>query len=76
MTLTEIIRADALYLTNVRVECDSRYSTVEIGDDIFLQGQEADEFNDKVERLWNLTGDTTKDECAKHLAKPYVDCLS
>ncbi len=72
VTLTEIVKA---YCTDTVIECDVAFSTVAIGDDIFLQGQEADEFNDAVERLWNETGDTTIEECRAHLARPYVDCL-
>jgi hypothetical protein len=74
-TLSEIIRSDAAYVGDTVIECNSRFSTVSIGSDIFLQGQEADEFNDAAERLWNETGDTTIDECRAHLAKPYIDCL-
>lgn len=74
-TLSEIIKIDAAYARDTVIECNSAYSTVAIGSDIFLQGQEADEFNDEAERLWNLTGDTTIEECRAHLAKPYIDCL-
>lgn len=74
-TLSEIIRSDAAYVGDTVIECNSAFSTVAIGSDIFLQGQEADEFNDAVESLWNETGDTTIEDCRAHLAKPYIDCL-
>lgn len=75
VTLTEIIRSNAAYAGDIAIECNTAFSTVAIGDDIFLQGQEADEFNDEAERLWNETGDTTIEECRAHVAKPYIDCL-
>lgn len=74
-TLSEIIRSDAAYVGDTVIECNNALSTVAIGSDIFLQGQEADEFNDAAERLWNETGDTTMEDCRAHLAKPYIDCL-
>lgn len=75
-TLTALIRAATAYVGDTVIECDTAFSTVAIGSDIFLQGQEADEFNDAAERLWNETGDTTIDECRAHLARPYLDCLA
>lgn len=77
-TLIEIIRADAAWVerSGVTIECDSAYSTVAIGDDIFMQGDEADAFNDEAERLWNETQETTMEECRAHLARQYIESLS
>lgn len=82
MNLSDIIRADAAYVTasGFTVSCDSAYSTVAItegrtGECVFMQGDEADAFNDECETLHTRTGDTTMDECAAHLARPYVESL-
>ena len=63
------------------VDYDSAASTVCIMDsdgeqeDIFMQGDEADKFNDKIEELYNELRDVTEDEVALHLARPYVENL-
>jgi hypothetical protein len=75
MTLTEIIRADASYAGDVAIDVDTAYSTVAIGDDIFLQGDEAVSFIDEAQALWEKAGDVGIDEVYAHLAKPYLDCL-
>jgi hypothetical protein len=80
MTLSQIILANAAYVgrSNVTVTCNSSQSTVSIQSadgEAFLQGQEADEFNDEVERLYNEAGDVTMDDCRAHVAYDYVDTL-
>jgi len=77
VSLSKIVKEDAAWVerSGIEIDADSKYSTVAIGDDIFMQGQEADEFNEETERIYNLTGDTTMDECAAHLARPYIECL-
>lgn len=80
-TLTTVILEDSEWVErlNFTIKCDSARSTVSIdssiGDHIFMQGQEADEFNDAAEKLWNETQNTTMDECRAHLARPYIETL-
>ena len=80
-TLTQIIKEDAAFLFDVGVEVDRAFSTVSIEDltgvqdDIFMSGHEAEEFIDELDQLWLEAGDVTEDEVAKHLARPYVECL-
>ncbi len=64
----------------VIVETDTAHSTVSIKDasgaEIFLQGDEADTFNDEVARLYNDAGDITESDAARLTAYPYVDLLT
>jgi hypothetical protein len=76
MTLTEIIRAGAVYAGDVAIAVNPSYSTVAIGDDIFMQGDEATAFIDEAQALWEQAGDVSIDEVYAHLAGPYLDCLS
>lgn len=82
MTLTEIIRANVAFVerSNVTVTCDSSHSWVSIdganGENVFLQGDEADTFNDAFEKLYNDAGDVSMDDCRAHLAYDYLDALA
>jgi hypothetical protein len=79
MTLTEIIKAAAERMPDVIVEIDRRLGTVLIWkpeeEDIFLQGDEADQFIAKVDELYNKAGDVTEDEAALCEASPYCENL-
>ncbi|WP_085483795.1 hypothetical protein [Paraburkholderia susongensis] len=75
MTLTQIIRAGADYAGDAHIEVNSAQEWVSIGDEVFLQGDEARVFIDEAERLWNEAGDVGIDECWAHLAGPYLDSL-
>jgi hypothetical protein len=81
MTLTQTILANAAFVANsgVTVTCDTAYSTVSIDSvdgNVFLQDSEADTFNDEVERLWNLAGDVTIEDCRAHMAYDYLHLLT
>ena len=58
MTLADIIQRTAARMSGVTVTRDPRFSTVCISDDagahedILLQGEDADAFNDECETLW------------------------
>jgi tryptophanase len=73
MTLTQIIRAGATYAGDVSIDVDTAYGTVAIGDDIFMQGDEAYAFIDEAQALWEESGDVSIDEVYAHLAGPYLD---
>ena len=80
-TLTQIIQDDAASLLDVDVDIDRDFLTVAIEDqtgiydDIFIQGEEAEEFIEELDRIYEEAGDVTEDEVAKHLARPYVECI-
>lgn len=81
MTLSQVILANAAYVerSGVTIECDTAYSTVSIKSadgEAFLQGQEADEFNNEVERLYNEAGDVSMDDVRAHKAYDYLDVLA
>lgn len=81
MELIEIVRRNVqeVKASGVTVTANSSQSWVAIDNadnvGILLQGQEADEFNDEVERLWNELGEVTIDEVRAHLAHPYLTIL-
>jgi hypothetical protein len=80
-TLVEIIQEDARYVERSRVTITA--NTVrswvciadEDGNEVFMQGQEADEFNDRATQLYNDAQLVTLEECRAHLARPYVDSM-
>lgn len=80
-TLTQIILKSAATMADVVVIVDRRFSVVTvqdpagINDDLTLQGDEAREFIDELDRIYEESGDVTEDEVAKHLARPYVECI-
>ncbi len=79
--LTDIIRQTAQLSANSggTVDLSPHLSTVAIswgdGCECFMQGQEADEFNDRVRALWEESGDTTMEDCALCEAWPYIESL-
>jgi len=81
MELVDIIRKDAARMNDVTVHVDSRYGTVEITDNagvhaaIFMQGDDAADFINEAESLWDKAGEVTLNDCYLFLARAYVDCL-
>lgn len=73
--LCEIIRTTAWRVRDVNIDVDSSYSTVAIGDNIFMQGQEADEFIDEARKLYEQAQHVSMDDCYACLAEPYLECL-
>jgi hypothetical protein len=80
-TLVEIIQEDARYIerSRVTITADTAHSWVciadEDGNECFMQGHEADEFNDRAEQLYNDAQLVTLEECRAHLARPYAENL-
>lgn len=76
-SLSEIVKASAERMQDVTVELDRSMGTVTISapgqGDIFFQGHEADEFIEKVDKLYHETGLCTEDECALNIASPYAE---
>lgn len=79
MTITEIIKAAAVRMTDVTVDVDRSFSTVTITaegqDTIFLQGDEADQFIAAVDALYEKAGDVAEDEAALCHAEQYAECI-
>jgi hypothetical protein len=77
--LTKIIKESAERMKDVTVDRDRDLSTVSISahgkEDIFMQGEEADNFIKEVEALWEKVGEVTMDECAANVAEPYCENL-
>ena len=68
--------------SSFEVDVDYSFSTVCIKDllpdpqdDIFMQGEEADNFIDEVENLYNRTGNLGLDEAEMFVALPYVETI-
>lgn len=76
MELSEIIRAAAARMKDVTVDIDKGMGTVciiaEDQEDIFMQGDDADDFINEVEELYEKAGDVTEDECALCQAEDYT----
>jgi len=81
MNLIDIVKADAAYMRHVVINVDTLHGWISIEDDfnvqdeIFLQGDDAEQFIQDAEILWNDLEHVTMDEVYAHLAKPYVDCI-
>lgn len=80
MSLTEIIKATAVRVEQyATVTIDPFCQTVEIAavgeDDIFLQGENAQNFIDATNDLYERSGDVTRDEAAQCHAEQYIECL-
>lgn len=82
MELKTIIEQDALYMREVRVDINRAFSTVCIVDlssveheDVFMQGHEADDFVDAIDKIAESHPEVNFEDIALHLAKPYVDCI-
>jgi hypothetical protein len=74
-TLSEMIRTTAWRMREVNIEVDTAFEHVAIGQNIFMQGEEAGEFIDEAEKLWEKAGDVGKDDCYAFLAAPIYETL-
>ena len=80
-TIENIIKFNSGYLSEVLVKVDRSHGWVDIKDmkgiqdNIFLQGDEAYNFIDEADKLYNSLNDVTMDEVYLHLCKPYVECF-
>lgn len=81
MMLTQVIRAASERMAGVDVEVNRTLGTVVMRDrageheDIFMQGDEASQFIEAAEQLWETVGDMGIDACYHCLAEPIVSCL-
>ena len=80
-TLSEIIKQDARYMQRVSISREVGTGAIIISDttgyreDIYLQGDDADQFVLNQGRVWGEAGDVSMDEVAKHLARPYAESI-
>lgn len=80
-TLSRIIKDNAAYLADVKIEIDASMGWVDIidktglHDNIFLQGDDGYDFIAEAEKMYNALEDVTMQDCLKTIAKPYVDCI-
>jgi len=81
MTLTEIYEENAAYVrrSGFTVKVDTLHSTVAIedadGEGFFLQGDEAGDYINEFEAVWNEAGDLGYIEAYYGHAKQYIDSL-
>lgn len=81
MRIDYILKAAAKRMENsgISIDWDSGYSTVSIScageDDIFMQGEEADEFIEEIEAMANRCRSMTEYTIALALAEPYAENL-
>ena len=68
---------DRMRAAGVEVETDSAYQTVCISapgvDDIFMQGDDVDQFISDARAMWNRYPSLPKYVCEMALAEPYTD---
>jgi hypothetical protein len=69
----ELIRISAWHVRNVRIDVDEHMPTVTIGENVFLQGEEADNFIEAAEKLYEQAQTVTMDHCYACVAHPYVE---
>lgn len=80
-TLAELIQASAHRMTDVTVTVDSAMETVciqdddGVQDDIFMQGDDAAQFIDQRDALYEQVQTLGKDVIELHLAGPYAECI-
>ena len=71
---------DRMKAAGIDVDCDSSYSTVCIScrgeDDVFMQGDDADQFIGEVRAMWNRYPSLPMDVCEMALAEPYTELWS
>ena len=74
-TLAEVIRMAAWRMRDVNIDVDTLYGTVAIGDNVFMQGDEAVEFITEAESLYEKAQYVSMDDCYACLAEPYAELL-
>jgi hypothetical protein len=70
--LSQHIKRTAQRMSSVSVEVDASYQTVAIGDDVFMQGEEAQDFIDQAYRAYLHAQYVSIDDCYACLAESYV----
>ncbi|MBB5409258.1 hypothetical protein HDG34_003199 [Paraburkholderia sp. HC6.4b] len=69
----EIIRTSAWRVRNVTIDVNESMPTVAIGENVFLQGEEADNFIEAAKGLYEQAQTVTMDDCYACVAHPYVE---
>lgn len=69
----EIIRTSAWRVRNVVINVDETMPTIAIGENVFLQGEEADNFIEAARELYEQAQTVTMDDCYACVAHPYVE---
>ncbi|MGF6604364.1 hypothetical protein P3T23_009119 [Paraburkholderia sp. GAS448] len=69
----ELIRISAWHVRNVKIDVDELMPTVAIGENIYLQGEEADHFIEAAKELYEQAQTVTMDDCYACVAHPYVE---
>ena len=71
---------DRMKAAGIDVDCDSAYQTVCISkageDDIFMQGDDVDQFISDALAMWKRYPSLPMDVCEMALAEPYTDLWS
>ena len=71
---------DRMKAAGIDVDCDSAYQTVCISkageDDIFMQGDDVDQFISDARAMWKRYPSLPMDVCEMALAEPYTDLWS
>ena len=71
---------DRMKAAGIDVDCDSGFSTVAISapgeDDIFMQGDDADQFISESRAMWKRYPSLPMSVCVMALAEPYTDLWS
>lgn len=79
MRIDQILKQTAVRMDGVTVDCDSRFPTVCISspghDEIFMQGDEAQQFIDEVEKLGQRCKSLNTGIIELALAAPYAENL-
>jgi len=81
MRTSTFIRQSANYVrrSGASVDVDRSYSTVCISahgqDDIFMHGDDADQFIDQIDAISKKCRSVNFDDIELHLAKDYIDCI-
>jgi hypothetical protein len=80
-TLEEIIKFDAEFVGDISITLSRTFETVCIKDDtgeqddIFMQGHEAANFIEQLDKLAEDAPNVLLSDAIKHLAKPYIECI-
>ncbi|WP_233874948.1 hypothetical protein [Paraburkholderia adhaesiva] len=69
----ELIRISAWHARNVSIDVNESMPIVAIGENVFLQGEEADNFIEAARKLYKQAQTVTMDDCYACVAHPYVE---
>lgn len=73
MDLADIIRQQSALCEDIYIDVDTTLPCVAIGDDLFMQGDEAQAFIDEAEALYEKAQTVSMEECYACVAWPYIE---